>query len=152
MRRFILLCALLLSVFPALAAERMEMIASTAITASGNSPAFKVSTIRSAILGVDFTAGSGTVADFDLWLDCSDDGGTTWFAFPPKSVTVDSTKVTTWTTDLDIAHVVNTKNSTTAEKYTGLYEFLPCDYVRVRYTHTGGSTPSLTLSVSLVGK
>ena len=134
------------------AADRIEMLASAAQTASGVSAAFKVSTFTQAVVGVDITAGSGTVADFDLWLECSDDGGTTWYAVAPNVVVTHSTRAASWTTDADDAYIVDSKATTTAEKYFAQFQTLSCDYVRLEWTHTGGSSPSLTLSVSMVGK
>lgn len=144
------LVALLVS--PAFAAaSRTELQASAAQTASGNSASFKISTIDHAVVGVDITAGSGTVSDFDLWLEVSDDGGTTWYPIAPNVVVIGSTRAAAWTTDLDDAYIVDSKASTTAETYLAQYPAISADYVRVRWT-IAGTTPSLTFSVSLVGK
>lgn len=152
LRAFAALCVVALLVSPSwAAATRVELLASAAQTASSNSASFKISTIDHAVVGVDITAGSGTVSDFDLWLEVSDDGGTTWYPIAPDVVVVGSTRAATWTVDLDDAYIVDSKASTTAETYLAQFPAISADYVRVRWTLTG-TTPSLTFSVSLVGK
>ncbi|HOC18440.1 MAG TPA: hypothetical protein PKK95_09240 [Vicinamibacterales bacterium] len=133
------------------AATRFALLASQAQTASANSSAVQVATITQAVVGIDITAGSGTVSDFDLWLEVSDDGGTSWYPLAPDVVIVDSTRAATWNVDADHAYIVDSKASTTAEKYLAVFKQVPADYVRLRWTLTG-TTPSLTFSADMVGK
>ena len=144
----LLLLVALSSCLPAYAGvQRTELLPSAAQTASAASSGQQLSTIQQAIVGVDITAGSGTITDFDLWLECSDDGGTTWYRLVADHVVIDSTGADSQ----DQVNIVDNKTTTAAERYLAVYQVLPSDYVRVRWTLTG-TTPSLTFSVSLVGK
>jgi hypothetical protein len=130
-------------------AERIELVASATQTASGNSAAFSVPTAVMAMLGIDITAGS-TVTKLDIYLEGSDDGGTTWYELPcdvvMKTSAVDADNAATSAPQRD---VVKDKASTAAEKFTGIYRQLPADYVRLRWIFTG---TSFTMSASLVVK
>jgi len=132
-------------------AERIELQASVQQNASGNSGQFSIPTMVQAILGVDVTAGSGTISDFDVWLEGSDDGGTTWYELPCDLVMKSSGTGTANTVAANQRNVVDSKTSTTAEKFVGIYKALPADVVRLRWILTG-TTPTMTFSASLVGK
>jgi len=142
----IVLLAFVLSPW-AVARERFELAASAARTATGNSAAFEINTTR-LMLGVDVTAASGTSPQLDLWLQGSDDGGTTWYDLVCDQVlkTAGSAAVS-GTVALNVRDVVDAKVSTAAESFMGLYSDLATDTVRVRWV-ISGATPSFTFRVA----
>jgi len=147
-RRVVLWLSLLLSLFglSALAAERIELVASAQQTASGNSASFKVSTIKMAMVGVDVTAVTA-VTDLDVYLEGSDDAGTTWYEIPcdfSLRTESDGTPATVSTNQRDIASSI-----TATGKFVGIFKHLPADYVRLRWILAG---TNFTMSASLVGK
>ena len=129
-------------------AERIELVASAVQTASGNSAAFKVDTIKEAMVGVDITAGT-TVTALDIYLEGSDDGGTTWYELPCDVAMQTSGTATDNAARTNERDIVKSKASTTAEKFIGIYRNLAADYVRLRWIFTG---TNFTMSASLVGK
>jgi hypothetical protein len=129
---------------------RTELIASTAIVANGNTNAFALDTDSTLAIGVDITAGSGTVA-FDLWLQVSDDGGTTWYDMPADLVLKSANSASAGTVAANSRDIVDGKTTTTAEQFIGIYKSLASDRFRLKWILTG-SSPSLTLSASAMSK
>ena len=124
-----------------MSAKRIELLASAAQTASGNSAAFDVPTLTMAMVGIDITVDDFT--DFDAWLEGSDDNGTTWYALEADSEVVNSTRVDAQN-QVDIA-----SSASGVEKYSGVFKHLATDKVRLAWSLTG---TSITFSASLVGK
>lgn len=124
---------------------RIELSASGAKTASGNTDSFKVSTITMAMVGVDITAVS-SVSDFTAFLQGSDDGGTTWYDLPADLIEEHDggqSAGTIGSNDRDICDGI-----TATGKHVAIYKHLPCDYVRLAWYLSG---TSITFSASLVG-
>lgn len=126
-----------------MALKQFEIVQSAARTVSGNSEPFEFSTGTMLFVGVNITAGSGTVADFDLWLEVADSkGSTVWYPMPADQVTKPDLSVAT-----NQVNIVNNKASITAEKYSGVFKHLPAGVARIVWAFTGGASPSLTFSV-----
>lgn len=126
-----------------MASKRTTLVALAAFTGAGNSVDVDVLTGTMAAVEVDITAGSGTITDCDVWMEGSVDGGATWFRLLANVIDANGTDVVTAR-----SNVVNNKATTTAERYGAIYNYLPCDKVRARWTLTG-TTPSLTFAVYL---
>lgn len=137
----------------AAAASRTELVASAAQTATGNSGTFHYSTSTSLMVGVDITAVAGTTEQLDLWIQASDDYGTTWYDLPAdyvlKAAPASATAGTVATAMRDI---VDAKTTTTAEQFVAIYKSIPTDTIRVRWVISGTGGPSFTFSVSAVAK
>ena len=126
-----------------MSAQRFAIQSSTAQTANGNSAQHQVSTGSMLALFVDLTAVSGA---FDLWLQGSSDGGTTWFDLAADLVTetADSaTEVTSTTDTRDIAD-----GETAVGKWAAIFKHLPVDFIRIKWR----VTTSATFSVLAVAK
>ena len=129
--------------------DRMELLAATAQTASGNTAAFQIPTLTMAQLEVAVSAASGTPT-FDLWLEVSSDGKT-WYEMP-FDFALKSTGVAAEDTCRAAGRdVVNGKTTTSAENFLGIYKHLPAGWVRARWTISGTSA-SVTFGAVLAGK
>lgn len=153
-RRFSIWAILLLAALPCFAAAtRTEMVASAAFTASGNSAAFSMSTATSIVVGIDVTAASGTTPVLDLWLQASDDGGTTWYDMPAdwalKTATTAAAGTLTPSSGAGVRDIVD-GNATTGA-FLGVYKHLATDKIRLKWV-ISGTTPSFTFSASVVAK
>lgn len=132
--------------------DRIELVASQTFTTSGNSDAVSVPTAVMAMLGVDITAVVATITDFDVWLEGSDDGGTTWYELPCDLVLKSSGTGTANSVGATQRNVVDSYTTASAAKFVGIYKALPADMVRLRWILTGTGSPSETFSASLVVK
>ncbi len=130
-----------------MSATRQEMVASAAQTASGVSSGFSIPTAAQLMIGIDTTTGS-SVTDFDLWLQASDDNGTTWYDYPADYVLKSSSTGANTPTAATLL-IVASKNSTTAEQFVGVYKHIASDRIRLKWTFTG---TSITFSASYVAK
>lgn len=123
-----------------MALKLFQILQSAARTSGGNSEPFDLLTGTMLWIAVNITAGSGTVADFDLWLEVADSKASTiWYPFPADLVIPPSLVVAT-----NQVNIVNNKASITAEKYSGVFKHTPAGAGRLVWAFTGGSTPSLT--------
>lgn len=121
-----------------MASQRITIQSSAAQTASGNSSYFLVSTATQAVCYVDITAASA-VSDFDLYLQGSNDDGTTWFDVPCDHVLDDAGGAVATQ-----RNIVN--NETGTGKWTGVFKVFPYKHVRAKWALTG---TSVTFSVIL---
>ena len=133
------------------ASQRFEFHASGAETATGNSGAIQIPTFSQMLVGVDVTAVSGTTPAMDIYLQGSDDGGTTWYDMPyDLQMTTAAAPA-----DIDANETRRNINGTAAAAATGkhlaIYKEIPTDTVRLRWV-ISGTTPSFTFSASGVGK
>jgi len=155
MRRLLIALAMaFLAFLPArAAATRTELVTSAAFTASGNSAKFAVATATQLVVGVDITAASGTTPLLDLWLQVSDDGGTTWYDMPAdwalKGNNAAGQGSLTPSSGSGIRDIVEAANATST--WLGVYKQVASDWVRVKWI-ISGTTPSFTFSVSMVAK
>lgn len=133
-----------------MSATRTEILPSAAFTASGASSWFSIATARDVIVGVDITAGSGTPT-LDLWLQASDDGGTTAYDYPVDISLKSSATATENTASTTTRSIVDNYSGTAASQYIGIYKNIATDRVRLKWIISGG-TPSVTLSASMVAK
>ncbi len=104
-----------------------------------------------ATLSVDITAISGTATPtMSVWLQGTDDDGTTWFDIP-----YDLQLVTTAPATADVTAITNKRNAvngaTAVGKYVAIYKHLSYAAVRLAGAITG-TTPSFTFSAVLSGK
>lgn len=138
-----------------MSATRFEMVASAAQTANGNSAQFSIPTVSQALVGVDITAQSGTTPTLTVWLQASDDGGTTWYDVPNDLALVSATTAATGTMSAtprrNIVDTVNIATAGAPQKHVGIYRNLPSDTVRVAWVISGASA-NLTFSISMAAK
>jgi hypothetical protein len=135
-----------------MSATRIEMLASATQSATGNSAAFSVPTLSMAMIGVDITAFSGTTPTFTAWLQASDDGGTTWYDVPNDLALISATTAATGTMSATARrNIIDTLVISVAQKHYALYRQIPSDTVRLNWV-ISGTTPTITLSASLVAK
>ena len=132
-------------------AVRLELLPLGAQTASGSGGWQAVPNASMATVFVNVTANSGTPT-LTVFLEGSDDGGTTAYPliadFGVETITTgdpDGVAVTTARTA-----IVN-NITTTNQKCQATYKHLATDFVRARWL-IGGTTPSYTFTVKLVGK
>ena len=126
------------------------MVASTAFIASANSAAFSVPTGEQLMIGVDITAASGTPV-LDLWLQASDDGGTTWYDLPHDIAMQSSSTATENAPTTLVRSIIDNRTSTSAAQFVAIYKSLPSDRIRLKWI-ISGTTPSFTFSASMVTK
>lgn len=117
------------------------------LTGNGESGWTKLQGITMLGVSVEFTAaGSGTIADFDLWVEASPDGGITSVPIQADQVEEPSNSVQ------NRRNIVNSKSTTTSEKYGAVYRHVPWTHAKVKWTFTGATTPSLPTRVRFCGK
>lgn len=131
-----------------MSATRTELVASSAQTASGVSAKFQIPSAADVMVGVDITAGT-SITTFDVWLQASDDGGTTWFDYPADLVLKSTTSGTANSATANTRDIVDNKTTTTAEQFVGVFKRIAADWVRLRWALTG---TSVTFSASMVAK
>jgi len=134
------------------ASQRFEMLASAAQIGSGNSAAFPVPTMSMLMVGVDITLVSGTTPTLGIWLQGSDDGGTTWYDLPYDL------QMTSFNAAADVTAFTARRNingsalAAVISKHVAIYQELPTDTVRLAWIIGGTATPTFTFSASAVGK
>lgn len=139
------------------ASRRIELLASTQISSSSNSQSFQLSTAVFMSVGVDITAVSGTTPQLDLWLECSDDGGTTYYEVPAARVLKSTRSASAApvaaanSVTINARDIVDAYTTAAAARFWADYPELPSDYCRLAWT-VSGTTPLFTLSVSAVTK
>ncbi len=127
--------------------------ASAAVTSTGNTGAFTIPTLSMASVSVDVTANSGTSEAMGIWLQVSDDDGTTWYDWPAdQSLKDDPLDIS------DQAAVINGRNINGAanivlagERHIAKYNHLPAGHCRLRWV-ISGTVPSFTFAGRLEGK
>ena len=154
MRRLIALLALLVALPASAAAARQEMVASAAFTSSGNSSAFPIPSCTNLFVGIDMTTGS-TVTALDMWLQASDDGGTTWYDYPADITLKDASTAAAAGAETAASGTQSTRDivdnyaSTSAQRFVGIYRGIASDRIRLKWVFTG---TSFTFSASYVCK
>lgn len=126
--------------------QRLQFLSAVTITGSGQTPAFSLSEYKSGAVTVNITAVSGTSPVMSMWLQESDDGGTTWY-----DACADIVQETT-TDGIEVAATTDKRNvissASTAKTFRARYDNLSSDYYRIKYVLTG-TGPQFTLSASL---
>jgi hypothetical protein len=126
-----------------------DLLASAAQVASGNGASVDVSGLKEMAVYVDATATSGTVTEWDLWLESSNDGGVSWFEIHADSV-LKGGEVDPGGASGPQRDVVNESSGQASQKYIAKYTNFG-NKVRARWSLVG-TTPSQTFSAKGVGK
>lgn len=134
-----------------MAHQKLELQASSAQTANGNSAPQRLLTAQMIDLGIDITAGSGTVTSFDLWLQVAAAEAGPWFDMPADQVLKSADSGTAETVATNQRDVVDGKNDTNAEQFLAVYKHVPAGYVRTKWK-LAGTSPSLTWSATASAK
>jgi hypothetical protein len=119
------------------------------ISGSGQTPAFNLSDLKIGAVTVNITAVAGTDPVLTMYLQESDDGGTTWYdavADVVQQTTTAGVELTATTVKRNIM-----SSATAAGTYRARYDNLSSDYYRIKYVITG-TGPQFTLSASLNAK
>ncbi len=133
-------------------AKVIELLPTTTVIADGFGNPIKIPNLTMAILGVALGAATGTSVDLSVWLQVSDDGGTTWFDMPYDLQLITTAGVGDVTATENRRNAVNQADeSDDNTNYLAVYKHLPGDVIRLAYA-VAGTTPSYTFSASLVGK
>lgn len=155
-RRLIVFLAAAMLFVPAFAAAtRTEMVSSAVQSASGNSAAFSIPTATNLMVGIDLTAcGGSTVAT--VWLQGSDDGGTTWYDYPADLVLQGANTAATGTLSSapgrrNIVDTLTCGSSLTLVPYVAVYKGIATDRVRLKWILSSVTT-GITFSASMVAK
>ena len=136
-----------------MAFNTVTLLPSSTQNASGAGAWQPVPTATMLAVAVDITAGGGTVVDFDLWVEGTNEpSDTTGFDVPADQVLKHANGTAANTVSVNQRNIVDTKNNTSAERYLGIFKHFPSKYCRARWAFTGGSSPSLTLSVTAGAK
>ena len=129
--------------------QRLQFLSAVTLTGSGQTPAFNLSEVKQGALTLNITAASGSTPKLTVWLQESDDGGTTWY-----DVVADVIQKSV-TTAAEDAAATSKRNICTevdaAGTYRGHYSNLASDYYRLKYV-LSGSSPQFTVSVALNAK
>ncbi len=133
------------------ASQRFEFHPSAAETSTGQSQAFQIPTFSQMLVGVDITAASGTTPALDIYLQGSDDGGTTWYDIPYDLALTTNAAAADLTATAQKRNINGTAAVAAAGKHVAIYKEIPTDTVRLRWV-ISGTTPSFTFSASGVGK
>lgn len=132
------------------ASNRFELHQSGTENATGQSGKATIPTFSQLLVGVDITAASGAPRQIDLWLQVSDDGGTTWYDQPYDQQMITSAAAADVTADLNKRNIVNA-HTTTAIQTVAVYKAIPSDTIRLAWV-ISGTVPVWTFSSSAVGK
>lgn len=129
----------------------ITLLEAGAQTGSANGATMDVPGAEELIVFLHRTTASGTITAFSVWLESSDDGGTTWYELCSDSLVTTSAAAADVTATKDKRNYVTetTLTSTdlkTAARYTNFGS-----KVRVRWILTG-TTPSETFGVKGVMK
>lgn len=131
-------------------ATRTELQASAALIASGNTAKFALETASEIMVGVNVTAQSGTTPVLDMWLQVSDDGGTTWYDMPADYTLKTNNAAGQGTFVIGARDIVDGLSAATGD-FLAVYKSVASDWVRLKWI-ISGTTPSFTLSASMVAK
>lgn len=131
-----------------MSARRIELVASAVQSGSANSDAFSVATLTMGVVGVDITAITST-PDLDIWLQGSDDGGTTWYDLPYDQQLTSAAAAADLTANTHKRNINGTSSAAAVSKHAAVYKHLAADVVRLAWVLTTGT---ITFSASLVGK
>lgn len=131
-------------------AQTIELLPSGTLTGSGETTGFPVKTGTMAVVGVDVGTEGGTTPELTVWLQVSDDGGTTWYDMPYDQAMVTSTGDTDVTADTDKRNIVDEITSGDAQ-HIATYKHLPADTVRLKWV-ISGTSPTWPVSASMVVK
>lgn len=129
--------------------QRLQFLSAVTISGSGQTPSFNLSDLKIGAVTVNITSVSGTSPELTIYLQESDDGGTTWYdcvADVVQQTTTAGVEVTASTTKRNI-----TSSASTAGTYRARYDNLSSDYYRIKYV-VGGTGPQFTLTASLNAK
>jgi len=133
-------------------AKTIELLPATTITADSEGLPIKIPNLTMAIVGVALAAATGTTVKLSVWLQVSDDGGTTWYDMPYDL------QLKTQTGTADPSAVVNKRNILSEMTETddntnhlAVYKHIPADFIKLKYA-VSGTSPSYAVSASLVGK
>lgn len=132
-----------------MAATRQEILSSQVVNANGVSASQSVKTVTMLMLLLDVTAKTGTTPTLDMWLQGSDDGGTTWADLAADQVTKSADAAA------ENATSINKRDMELADEtgqVTAIYKHLATDTIRLKWKLGGSASPSYTLSVSYIGK
>lgn len=132
-----------------MSAFQQEVIGATTLTADGQSQAIPVPTLMMLAVCADVTAITDTSPEFTLWLQASDDGGTTWYDFPYDLLLASSAAATDVAADTQKRNVCD--EITAGGRFVAIYKHVPAKLVRLAYI-VAGTNPEVDLSVTLVGK
>ena len=142
------------------ASARVELTASATVTAAGQGSAKKVPTLSMAMVGVDITAQAATAGDdLAVWLQGSDDGGTTWYDIPCDARGFTSASGADLTFDTNVRNITDgalvagqVDTTEVPVVCVGIYRQLPTDTVRTAWAFPTSIGPNWTFSSALVGK
>jgi len=129
-----------------MSATRLELLASGAQTATAQGSGITVANLAELAVMADVTAASGTLT---VYLQSSNDGGTTWFDVMAESACVLTTGVGPGTTGTDVRNIFAGSVTAAAKGYAKYKTF--GDYVRAAWI-ISGSGATFTFSVKAVGK
>lgn len=147
----ILLCALVSLPAYAVSSTSITLLASAAQTASANGATVDVSGIKELTVYVNVTAGSGTLSAFSVYLESSDDGGTTWYEILADEILKTTGTAAEPTPTIQKRNIVTEAAIVTSAKYAATFTNFG-NKVRVHWLITPTSAPSETFSVKAVGK
>lgn len=119
-----------------MSAQRITLRSSASANADGNGDSFLVSTAREAAMFVNITVDDFT--DLDVWLEASNDDGTTWFGVPNDGG-VDSTGAIFAAR----RNVVDAASAT--GKWCGLFKAFPYKHVRVAWDFVTGTSGTFSV-------
>jgi hypothetical protein len=129
--------------------QRLQFLSAVTVSGSGQTPAFNISDVKQGAITLNITAVAGTTPVMTVWLQESDDGGTTWYDTYADVVQKNST------TGVEDAAATNKRNicssATVAAQYRAAYSNLNSDYYRLKYELTG-TGPQFTVNVSMNAK
>lgn len=132
-----------------MAKQNIVLLASAAQTASANGAAIPVGTLTMAMACVNITAKGGTSPTLKVWLQGSDDEGTTWYDLP-YDYQMDTTAGGT-----DVTAVAGKRNicesSDALGQWAAIFKHLPCKHVRAVWAIGGTGGPTFTFAVKLAG-
>lgn len=129
-----------------------ELFPSQAVTASVVGATIDVSGIKEMEVFPRITAGSGTLSALSLYLEGSDDGGTTFYELVADTVLKNTGLAADPTVNSAKRNIITETAIVTSEtKWTAQYTRFP-DKVRVRIIITPTAAPSETVGVKAVGK
>lgn len=130
----------------------LELLPLQAYTVSGVGAAIDVQGYQEMVVTVHVTTGSGTLSAFSVYLEGSDDDGTTWYELEVDTVVKASGAAADVTPSVQKRNIVTESAIVTADtKWSAQYRNFP-DKVRARWIITPTAAPSETFGVKAVAR
>jgi len=129
--------------------QRLQFLSSVTLSSSGQTPAFSVGDVKQGAVTLTITSATGTTPTLTMFLQESDDGGTTWYDVAAARTQKTTASGTEESATLDDRNICT--DAAVAGYFRAHYDSLDSDYYRLKYV-IGGTGPQFVVTASLNAK